>query len=295
MEKRSIDKLIEEQYPTLPPMLQRAARYAIDNPKEMALNSMRTVAASAGLQASAMHRLARQLGFDGYESFRAVYRSWLAQGSGSFAERATALQRRNRNDETESLVRDLLQADSRNLEQMIEPATLQSIKTARDVLAKARHIYVAGLRSLFPAAFYFNYACGMFLHNTTLLTGIGGIFADGLRHAGPDDALLVFSYDPYSRDALSAVKFARKQGVHIVSVTDSVLSPIASPAEALIIVANTTPSLFPSVVPALSIAQTLVALLIASGGETSLQEIEKSEAQLRQFAVYVKDHGTARR
>jgi len=47
--------------------------------------------------------------------------------------------------------------------------------------------------------------------------------------------------------------------------------------------------LFPSVVPALSVAQTLVALLVARGGRASLQEIEESEAQLGKFAVYLKD------
>ncbi|MCJ9712309.1 MurR/RpiR family transcriptional regulator, partial [Bordetella hinzii] len=56
-----------------------------------------------------------------------------------------------------------------------------------------------------------------------------------------------------------------------------------------ILVSNATPSLFPSVVPALAVAQTLVALLVASGGRANLREIEKSEAQLKEFAVYLKD------
>ncbi|MBO9356958.1 SIS domain-containing protein [Bordetella petrii] len=289
MNKSAVDKLIEEQYPALPPTLQRAARYAIDNPQAIALHSMRAVAAEAGLQSSAMHRLARHLGFDGYEALRTVYRDWLAKGAGSFAQRATALQQRGARDKTESLVRELVHADSGNLQSVLEPAGLDAIRAAADVLAGARHIYVAGLRSLFPAAFYFNYACGMFKHNTTLLSGIAGTFADDLRRAGPDDALLVFSYEPYARDAVSAVRFARGRGLRVVSVTDSVVSPIAARAAALIVVANATPSLFPSVVPALSVAQTLVALLVARGGRASLQEIEESEAQLGKFAVYLKD------
>lgn len=289
MNKSAVDKLIEKQYDALPPTLQRAARYVIDNPQAIALHSMRTAAAEAGLQSSAMHRLARHLGFDGYEALRTVYRNWLANGAGSFSQRATALQQRGARDKTESLVRELVHADSGNLQSLLDPAGLDAIRAAADVLAGARHIYVAGLRSLFPAAFYFNYACGLFKHNTTLLSGIAGTFADDLRRAGPDDALLVFSYEPYARDAVSAVRFARGRGLRVVSVTDSVVSPIAARAAALIVVANATPSLFPSVVPALSVAQTLVALLVARGGRVSLQEIEESEVQLRKFAVYLKD------
>lgn len=289
MDKRGIEKRIEEHYPDLPPMLQRAARYVIDNPREVALNSMRAAAASAGLQSSAMHRLACQLGFDGYEAMRAVYRDWLGGETGSFSERATALQKRGARDKTGNLIRDLLRADGDNLERMSDPAVASALRTARDVLSKARHIYIAGLRSLFPVAFYFNYACRMFLHNTTLLTGTGGIFADELRGAGRSDALVVFSYAPYTRDAVSAVAYARSQNLRIVAITDSMLSPIASHAEAVIVAANPTPSLFPSVVPAMEVAQILAALLIASGGEASLKEVAKSEAQLSQFSVYLKD------
>jgi DNA-binding MurR/RpiR family transcriptional regulator len=285
MDKRAVDKLIEEQYLSLPPALQRAARYVIDHPKTIALNSMRTVATEAGLQSSTMHRLARQLGFDGYDALRTIYRDWL-HDAGSFAQRATALQQRGARDETENLVRELVQADSGNLMAMLQPTTLDAIRIATDVLAAARHIYVVGLRSLFPAAFYFHYACGMFQHNTVLLSGTAGTFADDLRRGGPEDVMLVFSYEPYARDTILAVRFARERGLRIVSVTDSVVSPIAAEAAALIVAGNATPSLFPSVLPALSIAQTLVALLVASGGRASLEEIEKSESQLREFAVY---------
>lgn len=286
MDKLAVDRLIKEQFSQLSPTLQRAARYAIDNPRAIALNSMRTVASDAGLQASAMHRLARQLGFEGYEQLRSVYRGWLAQGAGSFTERATALQQHG-GDGSERLLAELVAADTGNLRSMTASDTMKALTTARDLLAQARHIYTVGLRSLFPAAFYFNYACGMFMRNTTLLSGVGGIFADELRRSRQEDALIIFSYEPYARDSVAAVRFARERGLKVIAVTDSVVSPIASHADALIVVANATPSLFPSVVPALSVAQMLVALLVADGGAASLEEIKRSEAQLRDFDVYL--------
>ncbi|KAA0911912.1 MurR/RpiR family transcriptional regulator [Pusillimonas sp. ANT_WB101] len=286
MDKRAVDKLIKEQYQNLPLKLRQAARYVIDNPKAVAMSSMRSVAAAADLSPSVMNRLARQLGFEGYEPLRAVYRKWLSQGGGIFAERATALQQREAADKTESLIQEIIQEDRQNLEQICDETALKGLKIAHDVLVETRHIFVAGLRSLFPAAFYFNYACNMFMHNTSLLTGIAGVFADDLRHARKGDALVIFSYDPYARDALSAAKFAQGKGMRVIAITDSVLSPIATHATVAIVVPNATPSFFPSVVPAMAVAQTIVALLIASGGKKSLREIEKSEEQLRDFSVY---------
>lgn len=287
MDKATVDRLIKEKFALLPPTLQRAARYAIDNPRAIALHSMRTVAGNAGLQSSAMHRLARHLGFDGYESLRNVYREWLSRSTGPFTDRATALQQRKGRDKMDTLISEMIAADSNNLHQMSNADTLAALRTAKNLLATSDHIYTAGLRSLFPAAFYFNYACSMFMRNTTLLSGTGGISFDELRHARPGDTLVIFSYEPYARDALSAARFAHEQGLHIVAITDSVISPVAPHAEALIVVENTTPSLFPSIVPVMSIAQTLVAMLVAGGGRNSLGKIRKSETQLRDLQIYV--------
>src|SRR3546814_11474409 len=109
------------------------------------------------------------LGFDGYEAMRAVYRDWLAQGAGSFAQRATALQQRGTRDKTESLVRELVHADSGNLQSVLEPAELDAIRAATDSLGAARPICVAGLRSLLPAASYLNLTVCIITCQTQLL------------------------------------------------------------------------------------------------------------------------------
>lgn len=289
MDKRALDKLIEERYESLPFKLRQAARHAIDHPTAIALKSMRTVAVEAGIPASTMNRLARHLGFEGYGPFRDIYRKWLSGEGGGFAERATQMQKRRDGDKVESLVREIVDADLANLRRLAEPDVLTELKAACDVLLRAERVFVAGLRSLFPAAYYFSYACNMFMHKLTLLSGVAGVFADDLRHAGAADALVVFSYDPYARDIMAAVDYAHGKGVSIVSVTDSLVSPVAKHAEAAIVLPNTTPSFFPSVVPAMSSAQVLVSLLLAEGGKAGLQEIEKSEDQLRRFQVYQHD------
>src|SRR5580698_2693971 len=82
--KTEVEKLISERYQSLPPKLRVAARYVLDAPKEVAIQSMRSVAANAGLQPAAMLRFARELGFDSYESFRALYVSWLSSSEMTF-------------------------------------------------------------------------------------------------------------------------------------------------------------------------------------------------------------------
>ena len=50
--------------------VERAAAYVLDNPGEIAVNSMRTLADAAGVKPNTLVRMARAVGFDGYEDFR---------------------------------------------------------------------------------------------------------------------------------------------------------------------------------------------------------------------------------
>ncbi|MDG2269590.1 MAG: SIS domain-containing protein, partial [Alphaproteobacteria bacterium] len=134
-------------------------------------------------------------------------------------------------------------------------------------LAGARRIYLVGQRSLFPAAFYVHYACSMFRDDLILLDGSGGTFADGLRGISEEDAILVFSFEPYSRGTIDAARYAADHGATMVAVTDS-------------------PAMFRSVVPAMTISQVLVAQILAQGGQEALSRVTESEDQLESFGTY---------
>ena len=78
-------------YPQLSPQLKRAAKYVLDCPAEVAINSMRKVALSADVGPSTMLRLAKRLGYESYEDFRLPFREALRSGGGSFTGRVEML------------------------------------------------------------------------------------------------------------------------------------------------------------------------------------------------------------
>lgn len=49
MDKPTVDKIIQDSYASLTPAMKRSARFILDHPKSIALNSMRSVAAEAGI------------------------------------------------------------------------------------------------------------------------------------------------------------------------------------------------------------------------------------------------------
>lgn len=269
-------------------MLRKAARFAIDNPAEMAINSMRTVAKRADVHPSAMLRVARDIGFDSYESFRDRFRKMVVrERQTGWLDRAQNIREHFPEGPNSELIGVYVNQEIANLQEAFNSEGLPKLSRAVEAIRSARTIYIVGLRSLFPVAFYFHYVSRLFSAPSVLLTGMGGTFADDLRSVCNKDVLVAFSYRPYTRDTVKAVDFARDKGAQIVSITDSRVSPIAGDGAISLIVNNTSESLFHTVLPAMAIAQVMATLLVTNGDTATLAEISRSQEQLDNFGVYL--------
>ena len=293
MDLTPLRERLESRFPKFSPQLQRAARYVLEHPEEIALNSMRGIAGKAGVAPTTMVRLAREVGLASYEEFRAPFSIWLRGRQHSFTERVRELRQRARRSKAAAVMSEIMSADVADLQETYASLGEAKLAAAERLLIAAPRIFVVGVRSLYPVAFLFHYACRMFRDNTILLTGQGGSFADELRRVEKGDVILAIGYEPYSRDMMRAVEFAAELGGKVLAITDSSISPLARAAALSLVVKANGPSVFPSIVPALSVAQALVALLLARSGKDALQRIASSDRQLRGLGIFIED-GSAR-
>jgi len=291
MDLAALKELLEARFPRLSPQLQRAARYVLDHPEEIALSSMRSVAAKVGVTPSTMVRLAREIELDGSEAFRAPFSVWLRDRRHSLTERVRELRQRARHSEAAALISEIMSADIADLQETYASLGEAKLAAAERLLASAPRIFVIGVRCLYPVAYFFHYACRMFLDSTILLTGQGGSFADELRRVEKRDVILAIGYEPYPRDMMRAVEFGVELGGKVLAITDSSVSPLARGAALSLVVKANGPAVFPSIAPALSVAQTLVALLLARSGNKALRRIASSERQLRSLGVFIEGRG----
>ena len=288
MTKQDIDALIRERFGALPPKLKLAARYVLDSPTEVAVQSMRSIAASAGLLPGAMLRFARELGFRDYEDFKSVYVDWVAGQNAGLMDRTLQLRNRSKRQGAGKSLADFLHTERVNLDKTLSTDNEPSWVEAQRALAKANHIYVLGVRSLFPVAYYFHYVLSTFRPGVTLVAGMGGTGVDELRRIGSRDALVCFTSLPYSVISVQATALAEQRGATLIAVSDSHLSPVAEKATVTILAPNANLAVFPSVVPHMAVAHTLAQLMVSHGGEEVLAEARNSDAQLKQFGVYTR-------
>ncbi|MBZ9961411.1 MurR/RpiR family transcriptional regulator [Mesorhizobium sp. BR1-1-14] len=276
-----------ESFETMPRQLRAAAQWVLDNPRDVALLSMRVQAQRAGVTPASMTRLAQRMGFDGYDSLRDLYAEQLRRGEKEFLGKAEALMARRKRGGDGALAFELAETLERHMAKLCDPATLEAVTRAASVLAGAKRIYALGYRSSYPVACHFAYVYGLAGGAVRLLDGVGGTGPDPLWESGAGDVLLAISVKPYTRAAVELVDYARSRRLEIVAITDSVVSPLVNRAGAVIIVPTESPSFFHTMAPAFAIAETLAAILAAAAGDRALAAMRDVERQFDTLSTHI--------
>lgn len=259
-----LEQAIAAHYDSLSGQLKRIAHFVMDNPDLPALETITTLAGHAQVQPSSMVRFAQALGFDGFTSMQRLFRARLIEGSVSYRERIQGLRRGRGGAKAggpADILSDFVDQGIASLEVLRANTPADDIKAAVAILAGASEVYLVAQRRSFPVAFYMSYALARLERRCRLADGIGGMFLQEIRGAGPADAILAISFRSYSPDVIEAVAERAEAGVPVVAITDSPLSPLALKATVCLEIADPDDPAFRSLVAPMCLAQTLVVSL----------------------------------
>ncbi|MEO0680793.1 MAG: MurR/RpiR family transcriptional regulator [Pseudomonadota bacterium] len=272
---RLLDRL-KRELPAYPSRLRLAARYVVDHPADFGLDPVRETAGKAGASTYTFVRLARHLGFDGFDALRAPFRealtaaapsglrpAWLEEAGGGGAARIAAA--------------NALAVVDRSLSQQ-DPAGLAR---AAELIVGARTAYVTGARASYALAYFFHYVGRMALPDLQLIPRHMASPIDDLAAAGPQDALLALLVAPYSRETVAACRFAAGAGAKLILISDSEAPDPGLRAEAVLRVSAHSTHHFGAYAGAMAVAETLLALLVERAGPGARERIE-GYARLRE-------------
>ena len=258
-----LEKAIIEQFPSLSKRLQQIASHALDNPSELALETIAAVSQRAGVQPSSLIRFAKVFGFSGYSDMQRVFRLRLTDAMPDYKERlkslnGTEVQGEDAKD-VNALLEQFVEADVvglRRLQQNKRLGTLldQSFKLITD----SETVYVVAHRRSFPIACYLAYALSQMNVRNVLVDGVGGMFMQQVGHATNRDVIIAISSKAYSPDVAQVVREAKQRGVKVIAMTDSPLSPLAEHADVSLEVQQAAVGLFRSLAVTMTLAVTLI-------------------------------------
>lgn len=267
----------------LSPELLRAARWVEAHQGDVALHSMRECARRAELAPATLTRLSKALGFPGYDALKALCQESFRAQAG-YAGRAEVLQASARQSKDWlSALNEAQQANTASVGSLNPPEQLEA---AADAMLKAARVHFLGLRASHGLALYLHYTYGLLAPNGVLVQGLGGTLSDQIGDMGRDDVLVAMSFAPYTRQTVAAVAQAREQGVGLVVLTDSALSPIAASAGHTLLYRADSTSYFHSMIGELALAEALAAAVAVRGGRKVLVRLEARQQRLGREGAY---------
>jgi len=273
-------------YPTLSTQLRQAAKFVLDHPNEVAINSMRKLAKAADVAPSSMLRLAKALEFENYEGFRKPFREAARNHEGGFGDRARGLQESSAGGGSDQLLSAMASANLINIETAFQDNTPAIFKQAASIIRDAEKIYVIGVGGGHALALYFHYVGKMALKRLRLPAGQAGSLLDDLIDISANDAALVITFDPYTSVTVRAADFIRDKGAKLVAVTDSRASPLVPGADALLLTQTASPQFFPSYTAATAVIETLLAFIVSGATSDTVKNIADMEKLRHECGIY---------
>jgi len=259
--------LIAARAPTLPRRLTQVASFALDNPDDIAFGTAASVAQRSGVQPSTLVRFSQALGYQGFSDLQEVFRARLRDRVPSYEERLKQLREHGGSSKSGLLLQGFADAAERSVADLRLKLAPEALDTAVEILAKAETIYLVGLRRSFPITSYMAYAMGKLGIRNLLVDGIAGLGAEQIGFISPRDAVLAISFTPYASETVSLVHAAKARHAKVVSITDSIFSPIAPTADTWLEIVEADFEGFRSMAATMALAMTLTVAVASRRGE----------------------------
>jgi len=273
--------------PSLPTRLQEVGRFVAANDYDATTRSMRELASVAGADPASFTRLAKALGYSGWDGLRAALTEARRPAQSSpFSGRARG--RRHGPNADVSLISDKLDAEAAGLARISSDA----VAGAARALHRARRIWIAGFRSCRSVAELINYQLRLFRSDDVHLVGGSGPQDLDFGAFRPGDAVVVVGFMPYSTASVESARAAHRAGASLIAIADSLTAPMAEGADHLLLYESAfSPGFFPSLTGAIAIAQSLAAVTFSLGGAGAKKQLEATEARLAAMSRYVTEKG----
>lgn len=245
---------IKEKFDSLSKGQKLIAEFIIENYDKAAFMTAANIGETVGVSESTVVRFAITLGYEGYKELRKELHELIKT-------KLTTVQRLSMTEDysnKESALKKVMEKDIENIEKTIDEIDYKEFEKAIDLILKAKHIYILGLRSSSFLAGYLGFYLNFLVKDSNvIIEGPNDVFEQLLK-VDSNDVIIGISYPRYSRRTLEAIDFSKEKGCKIISITDSLASPAAKESHISLIASSDMLSFVDSLVAPMSLINALI-------------------------------------
>lgn len=279
-------KKIEENYKGFSKRQKLIADYILKNYDKAAFLTAAKLGKNVGVSESTVVRFATELGYKGYPGFQKALEELVRTKLNSIQRMEVTYGRIAQSEILESV----LHSDIDKIKMTLANIDQNAFEIAVDTILKARRIYVIGIRSCAPLAEFLSFYLSLICDNVTQVhtNGASEIFEQLIR-INEDDVIIGISFPRYSMRTLKALEFASNRKAKVITLTDSIHSPITLYSSCNLIARSDMASIVDSLVAPLSVINALVVALCMKKQNDVIRTLETLEEIWDEYQVYSSD------
>jgi DNA-binding MurR/RpiR family transcriptional regulator len=239
-----------------------------------------------GVSESTVVRYATYIGYNGYPELQRDLEDWVQNKINSVQKIGAKYGRSTQSE----ILTSVLESDMQRLQDTLERLDPVAFETAVDIILEARTIYIMGVRSCEPLADFMHFYLNMIRGNVVLLktTSVSETFEQMIR-INEQDAMIGISFPRYSMRTLKAMEFANDRNAKVITITDSVHSPMNLYSSCNLLARSDMVSIVDSLVAPLSVINALVVALCLKRPEDVKDNLKNLEEAWNNYQVYLND------
>lgn len=286
MSSNDLSSRINEVYGKLSKGHKLLAAYITDNYDRAAFLTASKLGEAVGVSESTVVRFATHLGYKGYPEFQDALQDQVRGKLDSMQRMEVTYGRIGQS----KILEAVLKGDEEKIHSTLEKMDQNAFELAVDSILQAKNIYVIGLRSCAPLASFMAFYLTMMFENVHLLqtNSANEIFEQMLR-IGKEDVMIGISFPRYSMRTLKALEFANNRSAKVITLTDSVHSPMNLYSSCNLIAESDMSSIVDSLVAPLSVINALIVALCMKKQREVAGTLEELEDLWEEYQVFGND------
>ncbi len=264
----------------------KIASYIMDHYDTAVFMTAATLGKEIGISESTVVRFAAGLGYDGYPEFQKALEEWVKSKWNSLQQMGA----KYGNSSQSEILTSVIRADMEKMEDTIHNLDPAAFETAVSSILEAKHVYVIGLRSCEPLASFLSFYLSMIRGDVMQLktTSTTELFEQMIR-VSDEDVVIGISFPRYSMRTLKAMEFANDRNAKVITITDSVHSPMNLYSSCNLLARSDMVSIVDSLVAPLSVINALVVALCVKAPEQASKNLKDLEEVWANYQVYLND------
>lgn len=239
-----------------------------------------------GVSESTVVRFATALGYDGYPGFQKALGELVRTKLNSIQRMEVTYGRISQGE----ILATVLHSDIEKIKLTMAGIDHEAFEMAVDTILKAKNIYVIGIRSCAPLASFLSFYLNLICENVTAVnTNSSSEIFEQLIRINEKDVIVGISFPRYSMRTLKALEFASNRQAKVITLTDSVHSPMTMYSSCNLIARSDMASIVDSLVAPLSVVNALVVALCMKKQTEVIKTLETLEQIWDEYQVYSKD------